>query len=119
MLKLTDIFKLLLFVGTLLTSKVLSAQSFNSQFSINAHVIKSSCLNVNHDDSFVVEDNDVSKSVKYYSANHFANSSKSFFYDFGLIKREFPQIFLEKITTPLHRLNHLFIFFHCWKFLFC
>ena len=118
MLKLTDIFKLLLFVSILLTSKVLFAQSVSTQISTHTYVISSSTHHVNYDESFVFEDNDTSENIKIFSNLPFATIVKSYCYDFGLFKEEFAKIFLKKITAPFHRLTHLFIIFHCWKFLF-
>lgn len=119
MLKLTAIFRLLLFVSISLTSKVFFAQSVNTQISsTHTYVINPSSHRANYDDLFVFEDNDTSENIKIFSHSSFANDIKSYCYDFGLLKKEFAKIFLQKIPIPLHRLTHLFIFFHCWKFLF-
>lgn len=118
MFKLTDIFKLLLFVGILLTSKVEFAQSVDALVNSHTNVISPSSHHVNYDGSFVFEDNDNSENFKIFSDLPFANSIQSYCFDFGLLNKEFAKIVLQKITTPLHRFTHLFIVFHCWKFLF-
>lgn len=92
----------------------MSAQSAST----NIGIIHSSWYHINHDESLIFEDNDISENFNVFSDSSLANSIKSHCYNFGLIKKEFSKIFLQKIITPLHRLTHLFIFFHCWKFLF-
>ena len=118
MLKLNNIFKLLLLVSILLTSKVLSAQSVNTHISTYTRVMNPFSHHVNHDESFIFEDNDISENTKIFNNLSFVDNAKSYCYDFGLVKKNFPQVVLQKITTPFHRFTHLFIFFHCWKILF-
>lgn len=118
MLKLTDIFKLLLFVSILLTTKVLFAQSVSTQINTHTYSVNPASHHVNHDELFIFEDNDTSEDIKIFSYSSFANSIKSYNFDFGFLKEEFAKIFVQKITAPFHRLTNLFIVFHCWKFLF-
>jgi|GEM_PF-6464534 len=118
MLKLTDIFKLILFVSALLTAKVSSAQSVNTHVSTQTRVINPSSHLVHHDEPFIFEDNDISETVKIDNSPSIADSPKSDGFYFGLVKNDFAKIVLQKITTPLPRFTHLFIFFHCWKLFF-
>ncbi len=122
MLKLTDIFKVLLLVVTLLTTKVIFAQSTIDRNlpKVYQQALSSHTQNY-HLDNVVLffEVNDSSENTHVSDTNHFVNNTHSSYFNSVVIKENLTKIFLVKITTSSHRLNHLFIFFHCWKFLFC
>ena len=117
MLSLTNIFKLLLFVGIFLTVNALPVRVFSHHNNNSAiySIAKSSSLKDNHAESFVLEDDDLDHLVKYFGVHTIANVSKSYFFDFGIFQGESPKNLPQKFTLQFPISNHLFILFHCWK----
>lgn len=122
MLKLTDIFKILLLGVTLLTTKVIFAQSAIDKNlpKVSQQALSSHTQNYHFDNvALFFELNDNSENAHVSDTNHFVNNTHSCYFNSVVIKENLAEIFSVKVPISSYKSTHLFIFFHCWKFLFC
>ena len=113
------ILKLILFVGLWLSAKVISVKATDSHVvkKVNATLNNWSLLETITNDDMIAEDGDKDIADNDFAQNQVGEESRSGFHGLG-VQREVKKSDLTKCFLSSYKSTHLFIFFHCWKFLF-
>lgn len=115
MIKLAYIHRLLLLIGLFLLITAIPEMSANKQVfkknEINSgnHNSLKTILNEN-----LIADIDIADEDSYHQ--FLGIILKADFYRYGCISRE-KEVDFTKLQVPFHKFPHLFILFHCWKYL--
>ncbi len=120
MLKLAHIYRFLLLAGLFLSITAVAEMSANNYISkkteINAGNYTS--LNVTSNENLVADlvDNEITEDVE---SNHqfLSINLRSGSYGFCDVASTEERSVLTKFSVPFYKFSHLFILFHCWKYL--
>lgn len=120
MIKLAYIYRLLFLTGLFLTiiaipEQILANSHFSKKTEINAnhHNLVKAIINENLVADIV--DNEITDEDSYHQ--FFGATLKVDSYRFGYLLPKQEAIDFDKFQVPFHKFPHLFILFHCWKYL--
>jgi hypothetical protein len=119
MKKLTYLYRMLLFVGIILTAKAMAVDSVKNHSTKKSEITSGSkiYLEVLSKDNLLAEDvdNDIADEKPF--KNSFSNDLRSVSYGFCDVTIEAERTVLSKFSVPFYKFSHLFMLFHCWKYL--